>query len=89
MGNIEQKVVWYRNYESIPEIREHMESCIANGWRVHTCLEKGYDVLVVYEREKTTDEEQSFIEGTEFALDWGLPIPNEDFEEYVELTNNN
>lgn len=33
-----------------------------------------------------TQEEQTFIEGTELALDWGLPIPNEDFEEYIELT---
>ena len=33
-----------------------------------------------------TQEEQSFIEGTELALDWGLSIPDEDFERYVELT---
>lgn len=36
-----------------------------------------------------TQEEQTFIEGTELALDWGLPIPSEDLEKYNELTNNN
>ena len=35
---------------------------------------------------KFTQEEQSFIDGTEFALDWNLPIPNEDYEKYIELT---
>ena len=33
-----------------------------------------------------TQEELAFIEGTEFALDYGLPIPDEDFEKYIELT---
>lgn len=33
-----------------------------------------------------TQEELVFIEGTEFALDYGLPIPDEDFEKYIELT---
>ena len=35
---------------------------------------------------KHTREEQAFIEGTELAIDWGLPIPDEDFEKYIELT---
>ena len=34
-----------------------------------------------------TQEELAFIEGTEFALDYGLPIPKENFEKYIELTN--
>lgn len=34
-----------------------------------------------------TEEELAFIEGTEFALDYGLPMPKEDFEKYIELTN--
>ena len=33
-----------------------------------------------------TQEELAFIEGTEFALDCGLPIPDEDFEKYIDLT---
>ena len=32
-----------------------------------------------------TQEEQAFIEGTEFALDWNLPIPDEDYKKYIEL----
>lgn len=38
------------------------------------------------EIKKFTEEELAFIDGTEFALDYGLPIPNEDFEKYLELT---
>lgn len=33
-----------------------------------------------------TQEELAFIEGTELALDCGSPIPDEDFEKYIELT---
>ena len=36
-----------------------------------------------------TEEEQAFIQGTEFALDCGLSIPDEDLEKYNELINNN
>lgn len=35
---------------------------------------------------KFTREELAFIEGTELAIDWNLPIPEEDFERYIELT---
>lgn len=35
---------------------------------------------------KYTEEELAFIEGTEFSLDYGLPISDEDFEKYLELT---
>lgn len=34
---------------------------------------------------KYTEEELAFIEGTEFALDWGFPISEDDFEKYFEL----
>lgn len=33
-----------------------------------------------------TQTELAFIEGTEFALDYGLPIPDKDFKKYIELT---
>lgn len=36
---------------------------------------------------KYTQEELAFIDGTELALDYGLLIPKEDFEKYIELTN--
>lgn len=35
---------------------------------------------------KYTKEERAFIDGTELALDWGLPVPDEDFERYNKLT---
>lgn len=38
---------------------------------------------------KYTKEEQTFIDGTELALDWGLPIPDEDYEKYIELIKDN
>lgn len=50
MNNIKQEVAWYRNYESIMIIYEDMQRRIEDGWRVHTCLNKSSDVLVVYER---------------------------------------
>ena len=50
MNNVKQEVVWYRNYESIMIIYEDMQIHIEDGWRVHTCLNKSSDVLVVYER---------------------------------------
>ena len=34
---------------------------------------------------KYTQEELAFIESTEFALDHGLPISDDDFEKYFEL----
>lgn len=35
---------------------------------------------------KYTEEELAFIDGTELALDYGLPISEDDFERYFELT---
>jgi hypothetical protein len=55
MKNIKQEVVWYRNYESIVVIKEDMERRIAQGWRVHTCLNKSSDILVVYEMQTEGD----------------------------------
>lgn len=54
MKYVEQKVVWYRNDEEIRDIYNDVSRCIADGWRVHTCLERGYHVLVVYERDLET-----------------------------------
>lgn len=51
MNNIKQKVVWYRNYEGMNIIFEDMQRQIENGWRVHTCLNKSSDILVIYEKE--------------------------------------
>ena len=34
-----------------------------------------------------TDEQQSFIDGIEFAIDNGLEILQEEYEEYCRLTN--
>lgn len=32
-----------------------------------------------------THEEQAIIDGVELALDWGLPIPEEQYKKYEEL----
>lgn len=50
MNNIMQEVVWYFNYVDARYIYEGMQERIDNGWRVHTCLNKSGDVLVVYEK---------------------------------------
>lgn len=49
MSKVKQEVIWYRNYESIVVILEDMRERIKDGWRVHTCLNKSSDILVVYE----------------------------------------
>ena len=33
-----------------------------------------------------TEKEQALIEGVELTLDYGLPVSDEDYEKYVELT---
>lgn len=50
MNNVRQEVVWYPNYTNIEFIQESMERMIKEGWRVHTCLNKSSDILVVYEK---------------------------------------
>lgn len=47
-----QKVEWYRaGYEDIRDIYVDMQKYIDSGWRVHTCLERKCDVIVIYEKE--------------------------------------
>lgn len=50
MNNVKQEVVWYYNYVDARHIYESMQKRIDDGWRVHTCLNKSSDVLVVYEK---------------------------------------
>lgn len=50
MNNVIQEVEWYKNYVKIEVIFEDMLERIENGWRVHTCLNKSSDILVIYER---------------------------------------
>lgn len=52
MNNVKQEVVWYRNYESTTDIFYDMQKYIEDGWRVHTCLNRSADVLVVYEKQQ-------------------------------------
>ena len=47
----EQKVIWYPNYWEAKDIQKCMQDWIEDGWRIHTCLNKSSDVLVIYERE--------------------------------------
>lgn len=47
-----QKIEWYRaGYEDIRDIYVDMQKYIDSGWRVHTCLERKCDVIVIYEKE--------------------------------------
>lgn len=43
---------------------------------------------LVYESDQRSRraEEQAFIDGMEFALDWGFEVPEEDYKRYCELT---
>ena len=52
---IKQEVVWYFNYTHMSNIYECMKMRIEAGWRVHTCLERQCDILVIYEKEIVGD----------------------------------
>lgn len=39
--------------------------------------------------QETVGDTDAFIEGTELALDYGLPVPEEDLEKYKELVGGN
>lgn len=56
MKHVEQEVILYQNYEEPRRICSYMNNRIANGWRVHTCLERQCYVLVVYERDLADSE---------------------------------
>lgn len=49
MSNMRQEVIWYRNYDQMAFILQDMRDRIESGWRIHTCLERDCDILVVYE----------------------------------------
>jgi hypothetical protein len=51
MNNVRQEVVWYFNCTDTSRIYESIKSWLADDWRVHTCLERQGDVLVIYEKE--------------------------------------
>ena len=55
MKHIKQEVVWYPNYRPIKDICQDMQMWIDDGWRVHTCLNKSSEVLVVYEKEELVE----------------------------------
>jgi hypothetical protein len=52
---IKQEVEWYFNYTNISYIYEDMKKWIEDGWRVHTCLNRSSDVLVIYEKDIAGD----------------------------------
>lgn len=56
MNNIKQEVVWYRNYEDITIIYRDMKKLIEDGYRVHTCLERNCDVLIVYDKVQSDED---------------------------------
>lgn len=54
MKTKEQVARWYFNYTDIREIYNSINEYIENGWRVHTCLERHCDVIIIYERDLET-----------------------------------
>lgn len=56
MRNVKQEAVWYRNYEEMEHIYKSIIRHIENGWRVHTCLERYSDVIIVYEKDLADSE---------------------------------
>ena len=50
----EQKVGFYANFMSITDIKNDIEEWLKEGYIVRAFLERGYEVLVVYEREVNT-----------------------------------
>ena len=54
--------------------------------------DKAFNELIELTRlwkEKYNKSTKAFIEGTELALDYGLPIPEEDLKKYKELVGGN
>lgn len=81
--------VYVRNYNGI---KEYDEKDIERYKVRHKELneeEMYYQNMQGKKMKQLTEEEQAFIQGTEFALDCGLSIPDEDLEKYNELINNN
>ena len=51
MRNVEQMPIWYYNHTSMKSIYQSINEHIEDGWRVHTCLERYSDVIIIYERD--------------------------------------
>lgn len=56
MRNVEQMPIWYYNHTSTKSIYKSINEHIEDGWRVHTCLERGADVIIIYERDLAGSE---------------------------------
>lgn len=58
MKNIVQMAVIYGN-NKIPfhYVSESINRYISDGWRVHTCIERGKEILVIYEKENDSKTE--------------------------------
>ena len=50
----EQKVGFYANFMSITDIKKDIEEWLKEGYIVRAFLERGHEVLAVYEREVNT-----------------------------------
>lgn len=50
----EQKVGVYANFRSTTDIKKDIEEWLKEGYTVRAFLERGHEVLVVYEREVDT-----------------------------------
>ena len=54
---VNQKVEVFPNYAETTKIAANMNQYINNGWKVHTCLGRGVEVIVIYEKEVCDDFE--------------------------------
>ena len=56
MKKVKQKVLVYSCLSPMNLIYRNMQSWIKDGWLVKACLERGMNVLVVYESEVQEDD---------------------------------
>ena len=53
---VKQEVRVFPNHIQTSDIASNMNWHIEEGWRVHTCLERGAEVIVVYEKSKEEEK---------------------------------
>lgn len=64
---VKQKVRRFPNFVNTSDIESDMIWNIECGWRVHTCLERCAEVIVVYEKSEVDEAENALKEGVDNA----------------------
>lgn len=60
---VKQKVRRFPNFVNTSDIESDMIWNIESGWRIHTCLERCAEVIVVYEKSEVDEAENALKEG--------------------------